>query len=112
VKVLVPERRVQRIAEELAHVGDGLELHGASWRLSGRAILSNASQLALAVRRGECSPRTKGTDTLMHCALQGVCPLGSARGQASRRRPVSVRTRRTRGINMTVMYFGLYPGVS
>ncbi|MNC96557.1 hypothetical protein D3C83_139650 [compost metagenome] len=34
VQVLALERRVQRLAEELAHVGDGLELHGASWRQS------------------------------------------------------------------------------
>ena len=30
VQVLVAERRLEGIAEELAHVGDGLELHGAS----------------------------------------------------------------------------------
>jgi hypothetical protein len=30
VEVLVIERGLQRVAEELAHVGDGLELHGAS----------------------------------------------------------------------------------
>ena len=30
VQVLVAEGRLQGVAEELAHVGDGLELHGAS----------------------------------------------------------------------------------
>jgi hypothetical protein len=30
VQVLAIERRLQRIPEELAHVRDGLELHGAS----------------------------------------------------------------------------------
>ena len=30
VQVLVAERRLQGVAEELSHVGDGLELHGAS----------------------------------------------------------------------------------
>ena len=30
LQVLVPECALQRIAEELAHVCDGLELHGAS----------------------------------------------------------------------------------
>ena len=30
VHVLVPEGRLQGVTEELAHVGDGLELHGAS----------------------------------------------------------------------------------
>ena len=38
VQVLVPERPVKRIAEELAHVRDGLELHGVSWLQSSAGI--------------------------------------------------------------------------
>jgi hypothetical protein len=49
------ERRLQRIAEELSDVRDGLELHWVQLRLNPGWILQTASQLAVAVLRPGCA---------------------------------------------------------